>query len=144
MSENNALAPMDRLVYDGGCGLCHNAVKLVIQHDPGGERFKFTPLESPIVEASLPEGVGREQLPDSMLVITTRGELLMKSDAALYVASRLKHPLAPLASLVRALVPRVVRDSIYDFIASIRHKLFKKPEEACPLLPAHLRRRFEF
>jgi len=39
-------------------------------------------------------------------------------------------------------VPRFLRDGVYDGIARVRHKLFAKPSEACPLMPEELRRRF--
>jgi predicted DCC family thiol-disulfide oxidoreductase YuxK len=38
----------------------------------------------------------------------------------------------------------VVLDSGYDFVASIRGKLFKKQEDACPILPKELRARFDY
>ncbi|HZH02738.1 MAG TPA: DCC1-like thiol-disulfide oxidoreductase family protein [Myxococcaceae bacterium] len=33
----------DILFYDGGCGLCHRAVRFVLARDPAG-RFRFAPL----------------------------------------------------------------------------------------------------
>ena len=40
-------------------------------------------------------------------------------------------------------VPAVVLDRGYDIVASVRYRLFARPTEACPLLPEHLRARFE-
>jgi predicted DCC family thiol-disulfide oxidoreductase YuxK len=32
----------------------------------------------------------------------------------------------------------------YDFIARIRYRLFARPDDVCPILPKHLRDRFQF
>jgi predicted DCC family thiol-disulfide oxidoreductase YuxK len=133
----------DRLVYDGGCGLCHRAVNFVIAHDPAGELFRFTPLESDLVGELLPPGMTREALPDSMLVVTADGRLLMRSDAALHIGRRVGGIWGFLARL-GGIVPRFIRNAVYDGIASIRHKLFDKPKDSCPMLPPDLRRRFDF
>ena len=34
-------------------------------------------------------------------------------------------------------------DIAYDFVASIRYRLFARPKEACPMLPPDLRSRFD-
>jgi len=41
------------------------------------------------------------------------------------------------------LVPRSVRDVGYDTVARVRHLLFRRPTEACPVTPPELRARFE-
>lgn len=133
----------DRLFYDGGCGLCHRAVNFTLKYDKTGHAFRYTPLESELLDQALPEGYSREQLPDSVVVLTQRGELLMKSDAALYLGMKMGGIWRALAHVGYA-VPRGLRDSIYDWVASIRHRLFAKPKEACPLLPPELRSRFDY
>lgn len=142
MSERETPGP-ERLFYDGGCGLCHRAVNFVIARDPDGSLFRFTPLESELLDRSLPAGVTRQALPDSVLVLTHDGRLLMRSDAALYLGERVGGGWRIAAKLGK-LVPRFLRDAVYDGIASIRHRLFAKPTDACPLLPPELRKRFDF
>lgn len=133
----------DRLLYDGGCGLCHHAVKFALEHDASGSAFVFTPLESERVDALLPGEVTSGDLPDSVVIVTQQGELLTKSSAALYMGMRLGGTWRLLATL-GYLVPRPIRDGVYDFIASVRHRLFAKPQDACPLLPPEHRAKFEF
>ena len=41
-----------------------------------------------------------------------------------------------------AIVPGPVRDLGYDAIAAVRYRLFRRPAEVCPLIPATLRVRF--
>ncbi len=141
------LAPLypertDRLVYDGDCGLCHGAVNFVIKHDRRGTAFRFTPLASERVDQELPERVKREVLPDSMLVITEDRQVLTRSDAVLYIGMRLGGPWRLLATLASA-VPRKLRDTVYDMVARVRHLLFAKPQEACPIAPPEIRARFD-
>ena len=42
-----------------------------------------------------------------------------------------------------AIIPAALRDRAYDWIAGVRHRLFTAPVEACPIIPKHLRARFE-
>lgn len=142
MSERETSGP-ERLFYDGGCGLCHRAVNFVIAHDPDGALFRFTPLESELLDQSLPVGTTRQALPDSVIVLTRDGKLLTRSDAALYLGERVGGGWR-IAAKIGKIVPRFLRDIVYDGIASIRHKLFAKPTDACPLLPPDLRKRFDF
>lgn len=133
----------DRLFYDGGCGLCHKAVNFTLKYDPTGHAFRYTPLESELLDELLPPEHPRESLPDSVVVLTQRGEVLMKSDAALYLGMKMGGIWRALAHVGYA-VPRGLRDVIYDMVARIRHRLFEKPKEACPLLPPELRSRFDY
>ena len=69
------------------------------------------------------------------------GTRLQRSDAALYILARLGG-LWRIISLVMRPVPRRVRDFVYDLVARWRYRLFKRPSEACPILPPDLRARF--
>jgi predicted DCC family thiol-disulfide oxidoreductase YuxK len=127
------------LFYDGGCGLCHRTVRTVLAADGAG-RFVFAPLQGATFRELIAEP-DRKGLPDSIVVRTSDGRLLVRSDASLYVMQRLGGGWAALAALAR-LVPRALRDAVYDFIARIRSRLFAKPDDYCPLVPRELRPRF--
>lgn len=126
--------------YDGHCGLCHWAVRFILAHDHTGEAFRFAPLDSDTFRAAFPEPV-HASLPDSLLVQTDTGTILMQSDAVLHILRRLGGMWGVLG-VVGPFIPRVLRDKLYDAIARIRHRLFQAPAESCPLLPADLRARF--
>ena len=132
----------DRLLYDGMCGLCHRAVKFILRHDVTERAFRFMPLQSESVDEVLPDGYQRAQLPDSMVVVTERGEVLMKSDAALYIGARMGGIWRVLSLLGRR-VPQGTRDLVYDLVARVRHKLFAKPDDLCPVPPARVRDYFD-
>ena len=127
------------LFYDGGCGLCHRGVHFVLQHDRAG-RFRFAPLFSPVFERLLtPEQ--RAGLPDSVALLTTAGELLVKSRA---VRSTLRElgGFWKFCGALLALIPRPLADFGYDCIARIRKHIFAKPKTTCPLMRPELRTRF--
>lgn len=135
-----ATAP-DLVFYDGHCGLCHRAMRFLIAEDHTGTTFHFAPLESETFLSAIPESE-RVTLPDSIIVRTADGMTLMRSAAVLYALRRLGGVWRVLGTIV-SLVPAGIRDGIYDWIAHMRHRLFRTPAEACPLVPAELRSRFK-
>jgi len=134
------IAGPDLLFFDGGCGLCHRAVRFVLWADPEGRAFRFAPLGGEAFEALVSAGE-RERLPDSLVVRTAGGALLTRSTGALHALRRLGGGWRALA-VPLGVVPRPIRDAVYDFIARVRFRLFAKPKDACPLVPPPLRARF--
>ncbi len=65
----------------------------------------------------------------------------MKSRAVARLGRRIGGVWAVLGGLLR-LVPALLADWGYDLVAAARHRLFAKPEGACPLVPLELRGRF--
>ena len=128
------------LFYDGGCGLCHRAVRFVLWADPEGRAFRFAPLGGATFEAEVP-AAERAQLPDSLVLRTAEGALLTRSAGVLHLLRRLGGVWRGLA-LLFGLVPRPLRDAAYDFVARIRLRLFARPDDACPVVPPPLRGRF--
>jgi predicted DCC family thiol-disulfide oxidoreductase YuxK len=131
----------EMIFYDGSCGLCHHAVRFILAEDRRGEAFRFAPLDGEAFRAAVPEE-RRASLPDSLVVLTAEGELLYRSSAAIHAMKRLGGAWRMVA-LISQLVPVAWRDGVYDAVARMRYRLFRKPESACPLLPGHLRSRFE-
>jgi predicted DCC family thiol-disulfide oxidoreductase YuxK len=129
------------LFYDGHCGLCHGAVKFVLRRDRTGHAFRFAPLQGPTFEARVP-AERRAGLPDSIVVLTNEGALLVRSDAFLHILRRLGGGWKTLAGAL-ALIPRALRDAAYDFIARIRYSVFGKRDDLCPIVPPDLRARFD-
>lgn len=131
---------VETIFYDGNCGLCHRFVRFVLSEDRGGRAFQFSPLGGERFEAETTPAQ-REGLPDSVVVKTSDGDLLTRSDAALHVLKRLGGLWRLLAGLL-AVVPRTARDAAYDRVAAIRHQLFAKPTDACPVMRTDVRARF--
>ncbi len=135
------MATTERIFYDGDCGVCHWSVDFVARRDPSGETLRFAPLGGEVFRDRVPLDVG-ESLPDSIVVQTRSGELLLRSDGVVHILRRLG-PVWRLLGRLLALVPRVIRDYGYDRFAERRHRLASKPDGTCPLMPPELRQRFD-
>ena len=133
--------PSDQLFYDGECGLCHRWVLFTLKRERGRALFRYAPLQGPTFAAQV-SAAERAKLPDSIVVRTSAGKLLVRSAAALHVLARLGGSWGAFARLAR-LVPRPIRDFVYDRVAAVRKRWFAKPEGACPLVPPELARRFD-
>ena len=136
-----ALAPQpEMLFFDGHCGLCHYAVKFLVKQDRSGMAFRFAPLYGETFQASIPVPQ-RMGLPDSMVVQTSDGSLLMRSDAWVHVLRRLGGKWKLVAVLLH-IIPRPVRNFFYRLVARTRYHVFGSREEICPMMPPNLRTRF--
>ena len=129
------------LFYDGDCGLCHRAVRFVLAEDRDGRAFRFAPLASEAFLAALP-APERAALPDSLVVRTSGGRVLVRTAAVREIGTRLGGIWRALALASRGLPERLL-DRGYDRIARLRKRIFARPTEACPRVPAELRRRFD-
>jgi predicted DCC family thiol-disulfide oxidoreductase YuxK len=114
-------------------------VRFVLARDAAGA-FRFAPIGGPTFEAAVPAGV-RSDLPDAFVVKRSDGTILVRSDAAVHIFARLGGGWRALAAALR-LVPRPLRDVVYDWVARSRKRWFAKPEDACPVVPPDLRARF--
>jgi len=125
------------ILFDGVCNLCHGFVQFVIARDPAA-RFRFATLQSRAA-ASLLHGAGvTVPLPDSMVLVED-GRVYTRSTAALRIARGLRAPWPLAFALI--VVPRIVRDAVYDFIAARRYRWFGR-RETCLLPTPDLQRRF--
>jgi predicted DCC family thiol-disulfide oxidoreductase YuxK len=129
------------LFYDGHCGLCHRAVKFVLKHDRSGAAFRFAPLQGDTFQSRVrPEK--RATLPDSVVVLTSDGQLLVRSNAFLHILRRLGGGWKLLAALLRV-IPRPLRDAVYNIVARTRYRIFGRQDDLCPIVPPDLRARFD-
>ncbi len=109
------------IFYDATCRVCRAAARSVRRADAAAARFQIAPLGGDSFRACVPEGERRE-LPDSLVVRTGEGRLLVRSDAVLHILSGLGPGAGWLAALLRA-VPRPIRDWAYDVFARARRLL---------------------
>ncbi len=121
------------ILFDGDCALCSRAVRFVLARDGGG-RFRFAPLQSKAAERLLtPAGLAPGSL--GSVVLLNSGVALLKTDAALGILARLPRPWRWLAVL--RIVPRPLRDRVYDVVARNRYRWFGRAA-SCPLPPPDL------
>lgn len=108
------------ILFDGVCNLCTGSVRFVIARDKR-KQFRFASLQSPVAEKLLGR---RDQLESMVLVVG--GRTYRKSTAALLIARRLDG-LWPLLA-VFLVIPRFLRDAVYDWIGTRRYRMFGKRE----------------
>lgn len=125
------------ILFDGVCNLCSAAVRFIVRRDPRN-RLRFAPLQSDIGQRLLAKhGFNQDRLDG---VIFIEGQLAhSRSEAALRIAAHLSGAW-PVLSVLRV-VPRFVRDGIYDWIAANRHRWFGKKNE-CMIPTPEMRQRF--
>lgn len=129
------------VLYDGVCGLCDRTVRLLLEIDRDGV-LQFAPLQ----------GVSARQVVERLKL---SGELKTMAFVEAYGSPdervstrstgilRLLRKLGGVWCLVAWLriVPRPIRDAVYDRVATNRYRWFGK-FDACKLPPPELRERF--
>jgi predicted DCC family thiol-disulfide oxidoreductase YuxK len=125
------------VLFDGVCNLCHGVVRFAIRRDRAA-RLRFAPLQSPAGRALLARaGLDPDAL-DGVVLIDGKGAH-QRSAAALCVARSLGG-LWRLAGWL-LLIPRPLRDAVYDFVANHRYRWFGRRDH-CPAPPPTWRDRF--
>ena len=125
------------ILFDGVCNLCHRSVQFVLPRDKKGV-FRFASLQSPVGQALLKKYGLSDGQTDSF-VLVEMGRVYTRSSAALRVVKKLKG-LWPLLT-VTWIVPRPLRDRVYDYVARHRYQWFGK-EESCWLPTPEWKGRF--
>jgi predicted DCC family thiol-disulfide oxidoreductase YuxK len=125
----------DVILFDGVCIFCSRWVRFVAAHDTAA-RFRFTAIQSPY-GTRLAQALGIDADDPDTNAVVHGGIAWFKSDGALTVLSCL-----PGWSWVRVLfvVPRFVRDGVYNVVARNRYRIFGKYDE-CMVPDAALRAR---
>lgn len=125
--------------FDGECNLCNGSVQFIIRRDPR-KRFLFAALQSAAGAKAKDEMThhGKDKVPDSV-VLYYKGRYLVKSTAALTIAKLLGGAWPVLYAGI--ILPRFIRDGIYEFISRNRYKWFGKRNE-CMIPTPELRERF--
>ena len=90
--------------------------------------LRFAPLHTEAAHALLAAAPRRpDPLPDSVLLVDEHG-VHARSEAALRIAAHLRAPWPQLAAVAR-LIPRALRDRVYDIIAARRVRWFGRRDE---------------
>lgn len=117
------LQPGDNVVlFDGVCRLCSVWARFLLRFDTG-RRFKLATMQSDEGQAILSfYGLPLDNY--ETLLLVENGGVSGKSDAVLRIVRQLPFPWPILACF--RLLPRALRDWLYDQIARNRYKLFGK------------------
>ncbi|HEX9895259.1 MAG TPA: DCC1-like thiol-disulfide oxidoreductase family protein [Gemmatimonadales bacterium] len=121
--------------FDGVCGLCNRFVDFLLRHDRH-HRLRFAPLQGRTAAERLGKTKG---IDPTTIVLEAEGRMLDRSSAVLGVFHHLGGGWR--ATGLLRVVPRRLRDLIYDWIARHRYGWFGK-REVCRLPTAEERSGF--
>lgn len=125
------------ILFDGVCNLCNGAINFVIKKDKGNI-FKFAPLQSEIGKTLLSKFEIDTSKVDSIILVDGE-KCYVKSSAALRIAKDLSGGYPLLYGFL--ILPRFIRDAVYDYIAKNRYKWFGK-KESCMIPTPELKEKF--
>ena len=125
------------ILFDGVCNLCNGAVTYIIKRDKKNV-FKFAALQSEIGQQLISKFNIDTSKVDSIIFIDGEKHYT-KSSAALHIAKQLSGAYPLLFGFM--VVPKFIRNSVYDYIAKNRYKWFGK-KESCMIPTAELKSKF--
>lgn len=125
------------VLIDGVCHLCQGITKFLITRDRSA-RLKFASMQSETGQRLLSEG-GLPQDSFNSFVLIEDGHYYTCSTGALRLARLLPFPWPLLYAFI--IIPRFLRDALYNLIARNRYRWFGK-DEACMIPTKEIRERF--
>ena len=126
------------VLFDGICNLCSGSVQFIIERDPAAY-FKFASLQSDFGQQQL-QKLGLDQKSLHSIILIEDDKFYQRSDAALKIARKLTGAWPALYAF--NILPRFLRDSVYNLIARNRYRLFGK-KDACWIPTPELKSRFK-
>lgn len=109
------------LIFDGSCGLCDKAVAFVLKRDTKAV-FCFAPSQGETTHRILGDAGLAKEITDTTIVLFAHDTHYLRSDAVLEICRLLGFPWSLLVA--GYLLPRMIRDSIYDIVAKHRYRIF--------------------
>jgi len=125
------------ILFDGVCNLCNGAVQFVIKRD-NKNRFLFASLQSEEGKQILEDNNFPANKSDSFLLVED-GKVYERSTAALRVLKNLSGLRSLLYGFI--IVPKFIRDSVYNWIAKNRYQWFGRKDE-CMIPTPELKAKF--
>ncbi len=108
--------------FDGVCGMCNKLVDVLMRMDKN-KALLFAPLQGSTASKFLPEELYTEL---STFVFYHNGQLYKKSDASiktLWIVGGIWKTI-----ILTKVLPRFIRDAIYNFVANRRYAWFGQKE----------------
>ena len=125
------------VLFDGVCNLCNSAVQFIIRHDKKNT-FMFTSLQSDTGKKLLAQyDLPLNELNSFILIENNKAYTI--SSGALRVIKKLKGLWPLLYGFM--IVPKFIRDGVYNWVGRNRYKWFGK-QEACMIPTPGLKARF--
>lgn len=124
------------VLFDGVCNLCSKSVHFIIRRD-SKSKFRFASLQSEKAHLLLQQHGPPPNNIDSLIYIADN-KIYLKSTAVLKILLELDGAWCLFYVLI--VIPRFIRDMVYDFIAKRRYKRFGKTETCMVPTPGNQER----
>jgi predicted DCC family thiol-disulfide oxidoreductase YuxK len=125
------------ILFDGVCNFCNSAINFYLLRDKK-DAFRFAPLQSIHGEKVLTILKEENRWADSIILVENE-KIYTKSTAALRALRKLSGAWPLLYGFI--IVPRFIRDFVYDIIARNRYKWWGK-KDACMVPTPEQRKKF--
>jgi predicted DCC family thiol-disulfide oxidoreductase YuxK len=126
------------ILFDGVCNLCNGSVVFILQREKK-PIFQFASIQSEAGKELL-EWYGLPKDYNQAVLLIENGKMYLGSTAALKIGQTLKFPWSYL-SYVGFIVPKLIRDLVYNQIAVNRYQWFGK-RDLCMIPTESLKARF--
>lgn len=136
--KSNEIFQQKMILFDGICNLCNGSVIFVLEHEQDHE-FRFASIQSETGKELL-QWCGLPSNYSRAVVYIENGKTYLGSAATLKIGQRLIFPWSIL-SYAGSIVPKFIRDWVYDQIATHRYQWFGK-RDVCMTPTKELKLRF--
>ncbi|MBT8298571.1 MAG: thiol-disulfide oxidoreductase DCC family protein [Maribacter sp.] len=126
------------VLFDGSCNLCNRSIQFVIKRDKNDE-FRFATLQGDIGRRLVKERNIDTSKVDSIILIEPGVAYYTKSTAALKIGDTFGG-IWKITSVLN-LIPRQLRDIVYDWVAKNRYAWYGKKEQ-CMLPTPEIKTKF--
>lgn len=124
------------MLFDGVCPLCCASVAFILRYE-ASSLIQFCPVQS-VTGQRLLQDWGFDPQQVNTFVVIENNQAYSRSSAALRVARQLRWPWRTLG--ITVLLPRPLRDALYNFVATHRYRVFGKKDTCMVPAPEVLKR----
>jgi predicted DCC family thiol-disulfide oxidoreductase YuxK len=125
------------ILFDGVCNLCNLSINFIIKHD-FKKQFLFASLQSDAAKEILLQ-FSQKKIELNSIILVENNIIYDKSTAVLKISKYLTNGFKLFYFFI--LIPKFIRDWIYDLIAENRYKWFGKKEN-CMVPSSEVKNRF--
>jgi predicted DCC family thiol-disulfide oxidoreductase YuxK len=125
------------VLFDGFCNYCSRKINFMAKHDTG-DHFLFSASQTDAGKKLL-KTFSIEDIANESVILIEKENIYIKSTAALRIYRHLNGLLPVLYIFI--IIPRFIRDAVYDVIARNRYKWFGK-RETCMVPDEKMKEKF--
>jgi len=132
-ATDNLSNTMEKIIFfDGRCGLCSRTVTFFLDRKTGSI-FKFASLQSQVATSLVPEHAvySNSNLAPKTVVFYSHELTLIRSEAVEAIMIDLGG-FYKIVAMLGKVIPLILKNAIYDFIAKNRYSWFGKTESCYP------------